>query len=165
MQMNEAFKALLATSLSYSTRLLCSNLSQRDTWIAYFSVYIPSMTYTLPVSHHAPKRLKKLQSKATRATLMKLGFNRNTARRVVYGPARYGGLGFRDLAVEQGIAQVELFIRHTRAGSSQGKLLRIALSWWQLVIGVSYPLLEYQLQASHTRAHICFPPCAISYQI
>jgi hypothetical protein len=110
MQMNEAFQALLATSSSYSTRLLCSNLSQRDTSIAYFAVYIPSMTYTLPVSHHAPKRLKKLQSQATRATLMKLGFNRNTSRRVVYGPSRYGGLGFRDLAVEQGIAQVELFI-------------------------------------------------------
>jgi hypothetical protein len=43
----------------------------------------------------------------------------------------------------QGIAQVELFIRHTRAESSKGKLLRIALSWWQLVIEASYPLLEY----------------------
>jgi hypothetical protein len=100
------------------------------------------MTYTLPVSHHSPKQLRRLQSKATRATLMKLGFNRNTAHRVVYGPSRYGGLGFRDFAVEQGISQVELFIRHMRAGSPQGKLLRITLSWWQLVMGVSSPLLE-----------------------
>jgi hypothetical protein len=110
MQMTDAFKALLTTSSSYSSRLLCSNLSRCDTWVAYFAVYIPSMTYTLPVSHHSPKQLKKLQSKATRATLMKLGFNRNTAHRVVYGPSRYGGLGFRDLAVEQGITQIELFV-------------------------------------------------------
>jgi hypothetical protein len=73
------------------------------------------MTYTLPVSHHSHKRLKKIQSAATRATLMKLGFNRNTAHRVVYGPSRYGGLGFRDLFVEQGTGQVEMLVRHLRA--------------------------------------------------
>jgi hypothetical protein len=142
-QMTDAFQAMLVTSTLYSSHILCSNLSKCNTWIAYFTVYTPSMTYSLPVSHHSPKQLKKLQSKATWATLMKLGFDRNTAHRVVYGPSRYGGLGFRHLAVEQGIAQVELFIRHMQAGSTQGKLLRITLSWWQLVMGVSYPLLGF----------------------
>jgi hypothetical protein len=74
-------------------------------------------------------------------TLMKPGFNRKTAHRVVFGPSRYGGSGFRDLFVEQGINQLELIIRHLRAGSPQGRLLRIAIEWWQLVVVVSYPLL------------------------
>jgi hypothetical protein len=140
MQMTDAYQALLATATSYSSHLLCSSLSKRDTWVAYFAVFLPAMTYTLPVSHHIPKQLQTLQSPATRATLMKLGFNWNTAHRMVYGPSRYGGLGFRDLAVEQGIGQVELLVRHIRAGTTQGKLMRITLSWWQLVVGVSYPL-------------------------
>jgi hypothetical protein len=142
MQMTSAYKALFDTACQFSARVLCSNLSRRDTWVAYFAVFVPSMTYTLPVSHHSQKRLTKLQSAATRATLMKLGFNRNTAHRVVYGPSRYEGLGFRDLFVEQGIGQVEMLVRHLRANSTQGILIRITLAWWQLVVGVSYPLLE-----------------------
>jgi hypothetical protein len=130
MQMTDAFRALMQTSSSFASRLLCSSLSKRDTWVTYFDVFPPSMTYTLPVSHHTPKKLRSLQSKAKRATLMKLGFNRRMAHRVVYGPSRYGGLDFRDLAVEQGITQTELLIRHLRAGSPQGKLFRITIAWW-----------------------------------
>jgi hypothetical protein len=83
-----------------------------------------------------------IQSPATRACLMKTGFNRNTAHRVVFGPSIHGSLGFRDLFVEQGISQVQLLIRHLRADSPQGRLFRITIDWWQLVMGVSYPLLE-----------------------
>jgi hypothetical protein len=96
MHMNDAHGALQTTASSYGSRLLSSPLSKRDAWIAYFAVFIPSMAYTLAVSHHPPKHLKKVQSAASRATLMKLGFNRNTPSWVVFGPSRYGGLGFRD---------------------------------------------------------------------
>jgi hypothetical protein len=129
MQMTQTFATLYTTAQNYSSRLLTSNLSRRDTWVAYFAFFIPSMAYTLSVSHHSPRKLHKLQSAVTRATLMKLGFNRNTAHRVVYGPSRYGGLGFRDLAVEQGVGQVEMSIRHLRAGTTQGTLMRITLAW------------------------------------
>ena len=74
---------------------------------------------------------------------MKIGFNRNTALAVVFGAVTFGGLGMRHLYVEQGIAQLQLFIRHTRAGTDQGTLLRITLAWWQLAAGVSYSLLEF----------------------
>jgi hypothetical protein len=165
MQMNDAFRALMTTSSSYVSRLLCSSLSQPDTWVAYLAVFIPSMTYTLPVSHHPPKKLRKLQSKATRATLMKLGFNRNTTHRVVVGPSRYGGLGFRDLAVEQGIGQTELLIWHLRAGSPQGQLFRITIAWWQLVTGVSYPLLEFPASTLRHQQPHGFPTCAHSSRL
>jgi hypothetical protein len=62
---------------------------------------------------------------------------------VVFGPAFHGGLGFGDLFTEQGVSQVLLLLRHLRADSPQGKLFRIAIDWWQLVMGVSYPLLEH----------------------
>jgi hypothetical protein len=128
MHMTDAYRALLTTATTYASRLLCSPLSKHDAWIAYFAVFAPSMTYALPVSHHLPKHLYKAQSAASRATLMKLGFNRNTPSRVVFGPSRYGGLGLRNLAVEQGISQIELLVRHIRAKSTQGTLLRITLA-------------------------------------
>jgi hypothetical protein len=142
MQMTSVYQALYDTASQFSARILCSHLSRHDTWVAYFAVFVPSMTYTLPVSHHSPKRLKKLQSAASRTTLMKLGFNRNTAHRVVYGPSRYGGLGFRDLFLEQRIGQVKMLVGHLRANSTQGTLIRITLAWSQLIVSVSYPLLE-----------------------
>ena len=89
------------------------------------------------------KHLAKLQSHPTRATLMKIGFNRNTPLAVVYGAVTHAGLGMRHQYIEQGIAQLQLFIRHIRAGTDQGTLLCITLSWWQLVAGVSFPLLQY----------------------
>jgi hypothetical protein len=141
MQMKDALSALTKTAASFSSRLLCSSLSPSDTWVAYFAVFVPSMIYSLPISQYSAKSLETLQSAPTRAALMKIGFNRNTAHRVVYGPSRYGGLGFRDLFVEQGVPQVQLLVQHLRAGTTQGILMLITLSWWQMVVGVSYPLL------------------------
>jgi hypothetical protein len=73
---------------------------------------------------------------------MKLGFNRNTAHAVAYGPSHYGGLGLRNWVVEQGITQTILLIRHLRGSTDQGRLLLILLSWWHLYTGTSYQLLQ-----------------------
>jgi hypothetical protein len=100
MHMKDAYSDLSKKAPLFAARLLESDLSKQDAWIAYFTVFIPSMAYSLPVSHHSKKKLRKLQSIPTRTVLMKVGFNRNTAHRVVFGPSQYGGFGFRDLFVE-----------------------------------------------------------------
>jgi hypothetical protein len=66
MLVSDAYTALTKTATTFSSRLLCSDLSKRDMRAAYFAVFVPSMAYTLPVSHHAPKTLRKLQWPATR---------------------------------------------------------------------------------------------------
>jgi hypothetical protein len=76
------------------------------------------------------------------ATLDRIGINRNTSRDTVFGSSLYGGLGFQHLFVEQGIAQLQLLIRHLRADTSQGSLMLIGLSWWHLTAGYSSPLWE-----------------------
>jgi hypothetical protein len=86
LQMTTALSAIQETASSYTCRVLTSPLSKRDTWIAYHAVFIPSMTYTFPVTHHSVKSLRKLQSAPTRSTLNKIGFNRNTSHAVAFGP-------------------------------------------------------------------------------
>jgi hypothetical protein len=115
MQMTTAFQKLSESGRKYSTRLLTSPLSKRDAWIAYFAVFFPAITYTFAVTHHSPKTLRTLQSGLTRATLLKLGFNRNTPLAVVYGPSLHGALALRNLPIEQGIVQLQMLIRHVRA--------------------------------------------------
>jgi hypothetical protein len=140
--MAPALTKLQKTSNTFARSMAVSPLSKRDAWIAYFALYVPSMTYTFPVSAHSTTKLRKLQGPTLRAVLNTVGFNRNTARAVVLGPCMYGALAMRDLPVEQGIAILIMMIRHIRAATPQGRLLLIALAWWQLVIGTSYPRLE-----------------------
>jgi hypothetical protein len=70
------------------------------------------------------------------------GFNRNTKKAILYGPLALGGANFRSLASQQGISQVMMFIRQWRKNSLAGKLLRIAVSWFQSQVGVSFSILE-----------------------
>jgi hypothetical protein len=142
-QTDKALQILQQKVLQYTTRLYRGNLSRHDTWICYFSCFIPKVAYGLDVMTHSNDALFTLQRPAISATLAKLGFRRTINRAIVFGSPLYGGLGLRDLYVEQGIAQLQLFIRHLRSASSQGKLLGITLSWWQLQAGVSWPLLQY----------------------
>ena len=60
----------------------------------------------------------------------------------MYGPLALGGASFRSLIVQQGVAQVLTFVRQWRTNSIAGKLLRIAVSWFQSQVGVSYSFLE-----------------------
>lgn len=74
--------------------------------------------------------------------LLKLGYNRNTSKKVVFGSQFYLGLGLRHLYVEQGIAQINIIMRHIRVNTDLGTLTEIVLHWWQTNAGVSYSLLE-----------------------
>ena len=47
---------------------------------------------------------------------------------------------FNMIFVEQGIAQLQLLVRHLRAKTMQGHLMLIGLSWWHLVAGYSSSL-------------------------
>ena len=112
--MVEAYEFLMEKATLCSSRLITSSLSKRDTWIACFTVFIPMISCTFPVTHCTQKELKKLQSPVHQATLLKLGFDRNTAHAVMFGSVQYGGLGMRNLWVEQGVAHLLLIIRHLR---------------------------------------------------
>ena len=70
------------------------------------------------------------------------GFNRNSKKEILYGPLSLGGAGFRHLYVLQGISQTLMFIRNWRQDSTAGRLLRIAIAWFQEQTGVSYSILE-----------------------
>jgi hypothetical protein len=143
-QTSKALQILQQKVQQYSSRLLRGNLSKYDALVCYFSCFLPKVAYGLAVMTHSSKDLFNLQRPAIAATLSKLGFRQTINRAIVFGSPLYGGLGLRDLYVEQGIPQLQLFIRHLlRAESPKGELLKITLSWWQLQAGVSWSLLEH----------------------
>jgi hypothetical protein len=89
------------------------------------------------------RQLDRVQRKATSINIPKCGLNRHTKREIIFGPLKYGGANFRHLYMQQGVGQVTTFMRHWRQEQlAPGKLLKSAMAWHQLSLGVSYSFLS-----------------------
>ena len=90
------------------------------------------------------KQLDSIQQKAIFIIIPRCGFNRHTKKAILYGPFELGGASFRPaLYMQQGIGQTTLFLRHWRKNSVAGNVLQIALRWFQVQTGVSYPNIQH----------------------
>jgi len=122
--------------------LQCSSLDRKEAWTFYFAIFLPSIGYPLANSTLAHKECDQIQRRAFRAIVSKCGFNRNTAKAILYGPIALGGANFRHLYTEQGVGQIILFLRHWRMGTQPGTMLNIAVAWAQYAVGTGVSFLE-----------------------
>jgi hypothetical protein len=74
---------------------------------------------TFAVCSFTMAELFTLQKAPIRASLTRLGLNRNISRDIAFGSAMHGGLGLLNLSIEQGIAQIQLLLRHIRAETTR----------------------------------------------
>ncbi len=114
----EQYKQLQRKS-DYSVEFMrtCS-LTCEDVWTYYYACYLPSIGYPLANSYLTSKQLDNIQRKAMSIKFAKCGYNRNTKRDLLYGPLELGGANFRKLYDQQGIGQVQPFLRHWRQQST-----------------------------------------------
>ncbi|KAI2510607.1 hypothetical protein MHU86_3718 [Fragilaria crotonensis] len=139
----EQYRQLKRKSDSITAFLWATPLNRSETWTYYFAYYLPAVCYPLASSSLTPQCLDRVQRKAMSIIVPRCGFNRHTKRAIIYGPLALGGASFRSLVVQQGISQAMMFIRQWRNNSIAGKLLRIAVSWFQAQVGVSFSILEH----------------------
>jgi hypothetical protein len=139
----EQFRQLKSKSDEITAFIWKFPMTRLEAWTYYYACYLPSVGYPLPFSTLAQNQLDDIQKKAMSIIVPRCGFNRNTRKEILYGPLELGGASFRHLyVVRQGIGQVQLFVWHWRSASKAGCLLRIAVSWFQFQVGVSYSFLE-----------------------
>ncbi len=138
----EQYRQLKTKSDNLTSFLWTCPLTCLETWTFYYACYLPSVGYPLPCSSLTRTQLNNVQRRAMSIIVPRCGFNRNTKREILYGPLELGGASFRHLYVQQGIGQVSLFIKHWRMNSTAGKLLRIAVGWFQQQVRTSYSILE-----------------------
>jgi hypothetical protein len=110
----------------------CSALNRKEALTYYFAIYLPNIGYPLPNCHFSLKQFHTVQAKGMRAIFPKCGFNHNNKSLILYGPSRLGG--------EQGIGQIQTFLRRWRCSKQPGQLLHIAVAWVQYATsnGVSF---------------------------
>jgi hypothetical protein len=91
-----------------------------------------------------------MQRTVHEAMVTHCGYNRNTAKAVIYGVPQWGGAAFTHLYDIQGYGQISYFLKSWRSPNThQGKMIRIALHWAQFCAGVSFPILEYPERPLH----------------
>jgi hypothetical protein len=136
------FRDLLNKSKKHSGLLALSACKPHHTWVHYFSVFLHSVGYLLPISHLSLSDLKTIQKPMITIVLAKMRCCRNISRKLVFLCSSFGGLDFRHFYIEQGTGQLLFIIRHLRTPGKEHDLLLIVLSWLQNCAGVGFPVLE-----------------------
>jgi hypothetical protein len=136
------FQTIRKNAIEKSQIVLNSHLDARATHTYYFTVLLPSLSYSLPVSHYSSKSLNEVDKKITVPFLNKLGYSRSTPRAVRCGPTRFGGVNMHQLKDIQGSGQILQLLKHLRIQSPFQKMWLIALHWAQLQSGFHTPFSE-----------------------
>jgi hypothetical protein len=128
---------------NYAAHLIISNLTEMDKFIFHQSTYIPSMTYSLPVTTLDTLQLNKIQSRSVPAILNKLRVNKHFPCSITFGPKDLCGLALLDLSIEQGVRQIHHFMNHSFAQDTVGNMITIELHSLQMESGSGLHLLEF----------------------
>jgi len=140
----------------FATMLETNYFTRAEAWTLYTAFYIPSMSYSLPITPLTLTQCQHLDARFLRTLLPRCGFNRNMSRSIRNAPTHLGGAGFRQLYVEQGILLVKQIQKFLNSPNTTiGKMLRMTLSWTQAFVGTSQMLL--------TEVEQRLPPVGQSY--
>jgi hypothetical protein len=110
--------------------------------MAYCAYYIPSLAYVNPSTTLSYKECEDIQRPVVSAILPKMGIVRNDAKTVVFGSAKYCGLGLDHLATVQNFSRLQYLIGHIRSKSITRKLMRQRLDYTQLEMGCSTQVIS-----------------------
>jgi hypothetical protein len=127
--------------LAYAMAIRNSTLQRGECSMAYGAYYLPSLAYGTPATTLSYKECEDVQRAVIAAILPKIGIVRNAARKVVFGTAKYGGLGLDHLAKIQNYSRLQYLIGNIRSKSITSKLIHQQLDYTQLEIGCSAQVL------------------------
>jgi hypothetical protein len=132
---NEHKRVMMKKGLDYATAIKNSTLPCGECSMAYSANYMPILAYGTPSTTLSYKECEDFQRAMVAAILPKMGIVRNAARKVIFGSAKYCGLGPDHLATAQNLLRLQYLIGHIRSKSITSKLIRQQLDYTQLEIG------------------------------
>jgi ribonuclease HI len=133
----KAYNILSSYSLNYASAITSSSLNKEEAYLSYMTFFLPKIRFPLPALTLTEQQCAKIQSPALNALLPKLHFNRHTARSIIHGPIKFGGVNLPHVYTYQCIGQLELFLGHIRSQDKTSELIMISISNLQLIVGSS----------------------------
>jgi hypothetical protein len=98
------------------------SITRSHAWIAYRSIFLPSLRYSLSSTSFTRQELAIIQRSSALVLLSAMGFNRNMLLEFVFGPAYLGGVGLQHLYIEQGYLKATTCSRRMVYSSLRGFL-------------------------------------------
>jgi hypothetical protein len=151
---NEHRRVMNEKGLPYAMAIINSTLKRGECSMAYGAYCLPSLAYGTPTTTLSYKECEDVQRAVIAAILPKMGIVCNAARKVVFGTAKYGGLGIDHLATIQNYSRLQYLISHIRSKSITSKLIRQQLDYTQLEIGCSAQVLGQDF-TRYSQAILC----------
>ena len=132
--------------LKFALWLDNEDLKYEDITVFYNCIYIPAIRYTLPMSSLNQRQIQEATKLSKKKFLNKLGLSSTTATEVVTGSTKWGGLGLKDIYVEEGLANIQMLMN---AIISQSKLKNMVMSnietWtWHTGTGIHPLAVKYK---------------------
>ena len=112
LKMKGTKEKLLEIFKTFTSRILNSKLDKYKTWIAYFSVFLPKISYTFNLFSFK-EDTKIYTEKSYLGYLSKIWFQPKHPQGCFFRAAKFGGL-------EQGIAQIIVLLQHIRTENEIG---------------------------------------------
>ena len=128
-------------SMSEKVQKWCNNiktghLPAREAWQCISTTIMKTLQYPLPALTLTKKECRKLTSPIHEIGLPQSRICRKFPKDLVYGSTDTLGLGLDDLYVDQGTSKVEILLEHLYADNMTGSLLRSALEWSSIHVGI-----------------------------
>jgi hypothetical protein len=115
---------------------------------------MPSMAYGTPATALSYKECEDVQRAVAAVIIPKMGIVPNAARKVVFGSAKYCGLGIDHLETIQNYSRLQFLIGHIRSVSITSKFICQQLDCTQLKIGCPAQVL-HQDYNRYSQAILC----------
>jgi hypothetical protein len=151
---NEHKRFMKEKGMAYAMAVRNSTLQRGECSMAYGTYYVSSLTYGTPATTLSYNECEDVQRAVVAAILSKMGIVRNAARKVVFGSAKYCGLGRNHLETIQNYSRLQYLIGHIRSKSITSKLIRQQLDYTQLEIGCSAQVLGQDYNR-YSQASLC----------
>jgi hypothetical protein len=143
----QQIKVLRSHANEYHSAISNSILMPDEAYWSYILYLQPRLTYPLACTSLMEKQCHHVQAPTLAALLPNLHLNRHTPHSVVFGDAKFGGLSLPHLYTDQGFQQLRFFIGHLCQQDEMRKLILIAISFLQLILGVQKPF--FTLRYAH----------------
>ena len=135
---NQTWKVLQQKNITMANLLETNYFSRVESWTFYTAMYIPSITYPLPLTPLTKSQCQQLDTRFLRSLVPRCGYNRNMSRAIRYAQYHMGGAGFKQLYVEQGILIIKHVFKYLNSPlTTIGKMLSMTISWTQAFLGTS----------------------------
>ena len=135
--MKKQIKILTEIAQKWAWKISKSYLTPHESLIAFKQVLFPALVYPQAVMPLTEKDCDNIIRPALNALLKKLHFPKITCRKLLYGPARCGGMELPNLYVHGNILKLMMFIGHMQKEDATMPLIRTSFGAVQQQTGIS----------------------------